>query len=117
MADPLRRDFQKSGDIAAIIEKEIAAIEADRDAPFDGSKISRGNGRSKVLQVRLNPEELAELERVADQRGLPTSTVAREAIIRLIRPEVARTAAANRLIDDFARYVATLGAFDSATPG
>ena len=104
-------------DIAAIIEKEVAAIEADRDAPFDSStKISRGNGRSKVLQVRLNPEELAELERVAAQRGLPISTVAREAIIRLIRPEVARTAAGNRLIEDFARYVATLGAFDSATP-
>lgn len=100
---------EAKGDIAAIIENEVAAIEADRDAPFDGSKISRGNGRSKVLQVRLNPEELAELERVADQRGLPTSTVAREAIIRLIKPDIARTTAANRLIEDFARYVATLG--------
>jgi hypothetical protein len=105
-------------DVAAIIEDEVAAIEADRNAPIgDSARISRGNGRSKVLQVRLNPDELAELERVAAQRGLPTSTVAREAIIRLIRPEVARTAAANRLIDDFARYVATLGEFDSSTPG
>jgi hypothetical protein len=104
-------------DIAAVIEKEVASIEADRDAPFDSStKITRGNGRSKVLQVRLNPDELAELERVAAKRGLPTSTVAREAITRLIRPEVARTAAANRLIDDFARYVASLGTFDSSTP-
>lgn len=105
-------------DVAAIIEDEVAAIEAGRDAPVgDSARISRGNGRSKVLQVRLNPDELGELERVAAQRGLPTSTVAREAIIRLIRPEVARTAAANRLIADFARYVATLGEFDSATRG
>jgi hypothetical protein len=104
-------------DVAALIEMEVAAIEAGRNAPIgDSAKISRGNGRSKVLQVRLNPEELAELERVAAQRGLPISTVAREAITRLIRPEVARTAAANRLIDDFARYVAALGAFDSSTP-
>src|SRR6202020_2792127 len=89
-------------DVAAIIEDEVCAIEADRDAPIgDSARISRGNGRSKVLQVRLNPEELAELERVAAQRGLPTSTVAREAITRLIRPEVARNAAANRLIADF----------------
>jgi hypothetical protein len=103
-------------DVAAISEDEVAAIEAGREYPLsESAKISRGNGRSKVLQVRLNPEELAELERVAAQRGLPISTVAREAIIRLIRPEVARTAAANRLIDDFARYVATLGAFDSST--
>jgi hypothetical protein len=107
---------QVKDDVAAIIEDEVAAIEAGRKNPLaDSAKISRGNGRSKVLQVRLNPDELAELERVAAQRGLPISTVAREAIIRLIRPEVARTAAANRLIDDFARYVATLGAFDSST--
>ena len=109
---------QVKDDVAAIIEDEVAAIEAGRKNPLaDSAKISRGNGRSKVLQVRLNPDELAELERVAAQRGLPTSTVAREAIIRLIRPEVARTAAANRLIDNFARYVATLGEFDSSTPG
>jgi hypothetical protein len=104
-------------DLAAIIEDEVAAIEAGRENPLaDSAKISRGNGRSKVLQVRLNPDELAELERIAAQRGLPISTVAREAITRLIRPEVARTAAANRLIDDFARYVATLGEFDSFAP-
>jgi hypothetical protein len=109
---------QVKDDVAAIIEDEVAAIEAGRKNPLaDSAKISRGNGRSKVLQVRLNPDELAELERVAAQRGLPISTVAREAIIRLIRPEVARTAAANRLIDDFARYVATLGEFDSSTLG
>lgn len=87
-------------DVAAILETEVA----------------RGNGRSKVLQIRLNPEELAELERLAEERGLPTSTVAREAIIRLIRPEVARTASEKRLIDAFARFVTTLGAADTSTP-
>ncbi len=102
---------QVKDDVAAIIEDEVAAIEADRDAPItDLSKISRGHARSKTLQVRLNPDEFAELERLAASRSLPTSTVAREAIIRLIRPEVARTAAASRLVDEFARYVATIGA-------
>ena len=104
-------------DVAAILEKEVAAIEADRDPPdHDSATISRGNGRSKVLQVRLNPEELAALELLAEARGLPTSTVAREAIIRLIRPEVARTESEKRLIDAFARYVATLGAGESSSP-
>ena len=69
-----------------------------------------------MLQIRLNPEELAALELVAEERGLPTSTVAREAIIRLIRPEVARTESEKRLIDDFAQYVTTLGVADSSTP-
>ena len=96
--------------VAAVIAEEVAAIEAGRDAPIpESAKISRGYGRSKILQVRLNPDELAELEQLAAKRGLPTSTVAREAIMRLIRPDVARTAAASRLMDDFARYIATLG--------
>jgi uncharacterized protein YegP (UPF0339 family) len=97
-------------DIAALIEDEVAAIEADRDAPIpDSANVSRGHGRSKTLQVRLNPDEFAELERLAASRGLPTSTVAREAIIRLIRPYVARTVAASRLVDEFARYIDTIG--------
>jgi uncharacterized protein YegP (UPF0339 family) len=97
-------------DIAALIEDEVAAIEADRDAPIpDSANVSRGHGRSKTLQVRLNPDEFAELERLAANRGLPTSTVAREAIIRLIRPDVARTVAASRLVDEFARYIDTIG--------
>ena len=95
--------------VAAVIADEVAAIEPGDEAPIaDSAKISRGNGRSKVLQVRLNPEELTELERVAAQRGLPTSTVAREAIIQLIRPEVARIASAKRLLDAITHYVTTL---------
>src|ERR1700689_5308390 len=71
-------------DLAAIIEDEVAAIEAGRENPLaDSARISRGNGRSKVLQVRLNPEELAELEGGAATRGLPISTVAREGLVRL----------------------------------
>jgi predicted transcriptional regulator len=109
---------QVNSDVAAVIADEVTAIEAGPDTPIPGSaRISRGNGRSRVLQIRLNPEELAELERLAEERGLPTSTVAREAIIRLIRPEVARTESEKRLIDSFAQYVATLGAADGSTAG
>ena len=47
--------------VAAVIAEEVAAIEAGRDAPIpESAKISRGYGRSKILQVRLNPDELAE---------------------------------------------------------
>jgi hypothetical protein len=100
---------QGEDDVAALIEDEVAAIEADPDVPLThSSKISRGHNRSRTLQVRLNPDEFAELERLAAGRELPTSTLAREAIIRLIRPDIARKAAANRLVEEFARYVDTL---------
>lgn len=100
---------QSKEDVAALLEEEAAAIDADRDAPItDATTVTRGHGRSKTLQIRLNPEELEELERIAASRGLPTSTVAREAILRLIRPVEARAAAASRLVDEFARYVDSL---------
>jgi hypothetical protein len=96
-------------DLVALLEEEAAAAEANPDAPItDATTVSRGHGRSKTLQIRLNPEELEELERVAASRGLPTSTVAREAIMRMIRPAQLRSADARRLVENFARYVDSL---------
>jgi hypothetical protein len=69
----------------AAIAAEAEAAEADQtDRPIPPHvKVSHPNrALSKVLQIRLNPEELNELERVAESRGLPTSTVGREAILR-----------------------------------
>jgi predicted transcriptional regulator len=51
-------------------------------------KVSQPNrARSKVLQVRLNPDELDALERIADRRELPVSTIAREQLLRYITME------------------------------
>jgi hypothetical protein len=51
-------------------------------------KVSRPNrSRSKVLQVRLNPDEFEALERIAERRELPVSTVAREQLLYLIASE------------------------------
>lgn len=50
-------------------------------------KVTRGNPRSRVLQVRLNPDEYAAIERIAERRGLPASTVAREALLKLVAEE------------------------------
>lgn len=69
------------------IGAEAEAAEADQiDRPLPPHvKVSRPNrARSKVLQVRLNPEELEAVERIAQRRGLPVSTVAREQLLRLI---------------------------------
>ena len=64
------------------------AFEEDQSTPYpENVKISRGNPRSKVLQVRLNPDEFAAIERIADKRKLPASTVAREQLLKLIAEE------------------------------
>lgn len=72
--------------LAEADEIEAAERTTDPDAPLPANvKVSQpGRARSKVLQVRLNPDELAELEAIAERRGLPVSTVAREQILRLV---------------------------------
>lgn len=63
------------------------SAEADqRDRPLSPHvRVSRPNrARSRVLQVRLNPEEYDALERIAESRELPVSTIAREQLLRLI---------------------------------
>jgi hypothetical protein len=47
----------------------------------------RNLGRSVMFSIRLNPDELAELERYAGQRGLPARTLARAWILARLREE------------------------------
>ncbi|MGI9161737.1 MAG: hypothetical protein ACR2JI_02265 [Mycobacterium sp.] len=78
------------GDKLAEIAAEAEAAEADQtDRPVpDHVKVSRPNrARSKVLQVRLNPDEFDAIERIAAERGLPPSTVARERLLAMIRED------------------------------
>ena len=71
----------------------IACPPHDHDQTDAASAYVEGNEMSELtttLQVMLTPEEHEELERLAVSRGLSTSTVAREAILRLVRAEAAR---------------------------
>ncbi|HXS84396.1 MAG TPA: DUF6290 family protein [Mycobacterium sp.] len=82
-------------------EDDIEAAErsADPDAPLPKHvKVSRpGRARSKVLQVRLNDAEMEALEAIAEGRGLPVSTVARERLLELIEDAASHAGAAGRL--------------------
>jgi hypothetical protein len=71
----------------------------------EGRDTNGMTGRSETLQVLLTGEEHEELERLAASRGLSTSAVAREAILRLVRAEAApRSAADLRLAQDWQIY-------------
>jgi predicted DNA binding CopG/RHH family protein len=77
-------------ELSDVLAEEAEAAEAARgqdvDAPIPPHvKVSQPNrARSRVLQVRLNPEELAAVEQIAARRGLPASTVAREWLLAMI---------------------------------
>ena len=65
-----------------LIATEAAASEENPDAPLKaGSTITRGHSRAKTLQIRLNDDELAALSSLADARGIPVSTLARDLLL------------------------------------
>ena len=68
--------------ISDLIATEAAAAERNPDAAIKpGSKVTRSHNRSKTLQVRLNAEELDALTLLAEQRGIPVSTLARDFLL------------------------------------
>lgn len=77
-------------DIRDLIRDEIAASEAaefdaDPHAPLPlGTKVTRGHGRSRVLQVRLNEDEFEMLQKHADAAFVPASTFARAVLLKAL---------------------------------
>lgn len=76
-------------DIEKLIEEEVAASESDRDAPLrKGSHATRPRrARSMVYSVRLNPDEVAAVQRLAEAAGLPASTLVRSWIVERLHDE------------------------------
>jgi hypothetical protein len=69
-----------------LIAAEGAAAEEGQLAE-NATAERRNLGRSVMFSIRLNPDELAELERYAGQRGLPARTLARAWILARLREE------------------------------
>lgn len=66
-----------------LLRDEAEYVEQRHDAePGPETTVSRpGRSRSMVYSVRLNPEEVAGLNELADQAGLPASTLVRSWIL------------------------------------
>lgn len=73
-----------------LIRSEVEASEqaddfGDVDTPLPSHvKVTRGHDRAKVLQVRLNEDELRVLTKLADERHLPVSTFVRSILLQRI---------------------------------
>ena len=75
----MSNDDERRRTVESIAEEVENAPDEDDDQSLpEHVTVSRpGHARSKVLQVRLNPDEYEAVERIARRRGLPASTVAR----------------------------------------
>lgn len=77
------------------------AAEADQDSPKRTDvRVTRGHDRAKTLQIRLNEDELSELVALAQDRGLPVSTVARQLLLQSLAPADDLKSALDRLERD-----------------
>ena len=75
-------------DTKALLDAEGAAIEMENDAPLKpGTTVTRGHGRTKTLQVRLNDDEYAAVTALAETRNVPVSTLVRSLILSVITTE------------------------------
>jgi hypothetical protein len=82
---------------------ETAEATTDDHAPLpEGTKVTRGHGRSRTLQIRLNADEHEALELLAKARDLPTSTVARSLLLSCLSPTDDLRGALDRLETDLA---------------
>lgn len=74
--------------LSDLIESEVKAAEQAPDTPdaeLPGeTKVTRGHGRDKVLQVRLNEDEYRLVAKLAAEQMIPVSTFARAALLRTV---------------------------------
>jgi hypothetical protein len=88
----VQADWSLEDRLADIAEESEAGEEDQTTKPISKHvKVTRGHPRSRVLQVRLNPDEYAAIERITERRRLPASTVAREELLRLLPRKAQKT--------------------------
>lgn len=93
-----KREFE------ALIDEEAEASEATRDEPISDSAVRKGNTRSVVYSVRLTPEQTEEIQRIADEAGIPASGLVRDWVVQGLAAE--RDAASpESLVEALARDV------------
>jgi hypothetical protein len=109
------RSIDQLLDEAAADAEAGDGVDAYGDIPAH-VKVTRGGPRTRVLQVRLNDDELAALELRAEFRGLPASTVVRELILNALDPAPAQAAARQRIIAELMHYLDTVNTEPPAKP-
>ena len=93
-----------------LVAEEAAASDEYPDAPVPESfRLSRPNrARSTVYSIRLNPEEVADVQALAEAAGLPASTLVRSWIIERIQAEHGEVSDASASLRAAQRHLAHL---------
>jgi hypothetical protein len=94
----------KKKELQQRVDEEAAASEATRDQPLSARAIRRGQGRSVVYSVRLTPEQTDEIQRIAEDAGVPASSLVRDWVVEGLAAERG-AATLDSLVDNLSRDV------------
>ncbi len=94
----------KKRELEELVDEEAAASEANRDQPLSDSAVRRGQSRSVVYSVRLTPEQTEEIQRIAEEAGIPASALVRDWVVEGLAAERG-TGTLGSLVDTLARDV------------
>lgn len=90
-------------ELRRLLDEEAEHAEATKDEPIPASALARATrpnrGKSVMFSLRLNPDELAAVQALAEDQGVPASTLVRGWIARQLAAEQAGAADAAAMLD------------------
>ncbi len=96
--------MMKKRELEELITEETAASEASRDQPLSERAVRREQSRSVVYSVRLTPEQTEEIQRIAEEAGIPASALVRDWVVEGLAAERS-PATLDSLVDALSRDV------------
>ena len=94
---------EDNADLRRLLDEEAERAEATKDDPIPASALARATrpnrGKSVMFSLRLSPDELAALQALAEDQGVPASTLVRGWIVRQLAAEHAGGADTTAMLD------------------
>lgn len=74
-------------ELERLIAEEVEASERTRDDPLSEGGKRKWHSRSVVYSIRLTPEQIEEIQRIADNAGVPTAGIVRGWVLQGLAAE------------------------------
>jgi hypothetical protein len=82
---------KNDAELRRLLDEEAEHAEATKDDPIPADALARATrpnrGKSVMFSLRLNPDELAAVQALAEDQGVPASTLVRGWIVRQLAAE------------------------------
>ena len=74
-------------ELERLIAEEVEAAERTRDEPLSEGAVRKRQTQSVVYSIRLTPEQIEEIQQIADNAGIPTAGLVRGWVLQGLAAE------------------------------